>query len=276
MRRLTATVRARPELDERDIARMYELYAHYYDGTSHALFRSDLGDKPVVIELRDGEALRGFSTLAWFDFEVDAEARRAIFSGDTIIDHRYWGEQTLLEAFCRFAGRLSAEAPGRPLDWFLISKGHRTFRYLSVFAHRYFPHPHIPTPPGVQARIDCLARMRFGAAYLPGRGVIRFSEAHGHLKPKWAGIREGLRGRAEVDFFLERNPGYRDGDELACLTQLIPDNLRSFARRAFLEGLNDVNGDALSPDRGRGSALQAVAGSRPLAPAATAAVDTRA
>ena len=276
MPRLTATVRARPELDERDIARMYGLYARYYEGTSHALFRSDLGDKRAVIELRDGEALHGFSTLAWFDFEVAGERRRAIFSGDTIIDHRYWGEQTLLEAFCRFAGRLAADHPERALYWFLISKGHRTFRYLGAFARSYFPNPHAPTPSVEQACIDHLARMRFGAAYVPGSGVIRFPDAHGYLRPQWAGVREALRGRAEVEFFLERNPGYRQGDELACLARLAPDNLRSFARRAFLEGLNAFDRELLSPDRGRGGALQAAAESRPFAAAATAALDTRA
>jgi hypothetical protein len=276
MPRLTATVRARPELDEHDVARMYGLYARYYAGTSRELFRSDLDDKHAVIEVSEGETLCGFSTLAWFDFEAAGEPRRAIYSGDTIIDHRYWGEQTLLEAFCRFAGRLAAENPARPLYWFLISKGHRTFRYLGAFARSYFPNPHVPTPHVEQACIDRLARLRFGAAYLPDCGVIRYAEPHGCLKPEWAGVREGLRGRAEVEFFLERNPGYRDGDELACLTRLAPDNLRSFARRAFLEGLNGFDRDLLSPDRGRGGALQAAAESRPLAAAATALLDTRA
>lgn len=255
---------------------MYSLYARYYAGTSRELFRADLGAKHAVIELRDGEALHGFSTLTWFDFEAAGEQRRAIFSGDTVIDHRYWGEQTLLEAFCRYAGRLHADCTVRPLYWFLISKGHRTFRYLGAFARSYFPNPHTPTPSVEQACIDHLARVRFGAAYLPGRGVIRFSEAHGFLKPEWAGVREGLRGRAEVEFFLERNPGHGEGDELACIARLAPDNLRSFARRAFLEGLNGSKLDLLSPDRGRGGALQAAAGTRPLAAAATAALDTRA
>ena len=32
---------------------------------------------------------------------------RALFSGDTVIDPAYWGEQALVRAFCRLIGRLA-------------------------------------------------------------------------------------------------------------------------------------------------------------------------
>ena len=42
----------------------------------------------------------------------------------------------------------------------------------------------------------------------------------------------------EVDaFFLRRNPGYVRGDEMVCLTELAPHNLRPLARRVFEQGL---------------------------------------
>jgi len=234
--RLEASVRPRSEIAAREIAEMFALYDRYYGGAGEDAFRDDLAAKSHVIELRDADVLRGFSTVALQPFECAGEQELALFSGDTIIDHAYWGEQALAKAFCRFAGEVSAEHPGTRLYWFLISKGYRTYRYLHAFARRYFPHPDAPTPQAMQQRMDVLARARFGDAYLPERGIVRFEPARGFLRHAWGGVRDGLRERAEVRYFLERNPGHASGDELVCLTELTHANLRSVAAREFAEG----------------------------------------
>lgn len=273
MRHLTATVRARETLLDADVEHMYALFERYYDATTAQQFRADLAAKSHVIELREGTALRGFSTIALIDFACGGAARRAVFSGDTIIDHRYWGEQTLPLAFCRFAGQVHASAPHLPLYWFLISKGYRTYRYLPAFAQHYYPRADTQTPPDEQTCLDRLAQLCFGACYTAARGVVHFARSRGHLKPEWAGVRPGADARRDVQFFLQRNPGYRDGDELVCITRLRADNLRSVARRAFLQGMDEFeHAEFLSRDRrqcralslavdaGAGGAAAAVAG----------------
>ena len=237
MGRLQAQVRERAALAASDVARMYALYAAYYDGTSFALFADDLAAKSHVIELMAGGTLYGFSTLAVLPFEHRGAANVALFSGDTIIDQSHWGEQALVAAFCRFAGRLRAQRAA-PLYWLLISKGYRTYRYLSLFARSYYPQHGALTPPAMQERLDALAQRKFGDAFDAGTGVVRFPQSRGHLKPAWADVRDHLRQHDVVRFFLARNPGYAAGDELVCLTELAADNLRSFARRAFVEGLH--------------------------------------
>jgi hypothetical protein len=254
MGRLTAHIRPRRDIGDKEVVAMHRLYAEYYDATSPALFRSDINEKDYVIELRDGAALRGFTTIALMDYEIAGDAGRALYSGDTIIDHRYWGEQALAQAFCGFAGAVKAQRPDLPLYWFLISKGYRTYRYLSVFARNYFPNPHRLTPPHVQALIDLLARRRFDMAYCSELGLVRFPDSHGHLKPQWAAVREGMRNRTEVRYFLERNPRFHAGEELCCVTPLEADNLRSFARKVFLEGLHNERAIPIVPEHRRGSA----------------------
>jgi len=256
MARLNANVRARDALSQREVERMFALYAKYYDGTNFAQFDADLAGKSHVIELRHGDALCGFSTIALIDFACGGMARRAIFSGDTIIDHHYWGEQVLPLAFCAYAGRVHARDPALPLYWFLISKGYRTYRYLNVFARHYYPRVDMPTPADEQACLDHLAHGRFGACYDAERGLLHFPQSRGHLKPEWAGVRDGAGVRREVRFFLERNPGYRAGDELVCIARLKPDNLRSYAHRAFLRGMDEFEyAGFLSRDSRERSAL---------------------
>lgn len=219
---------------------MYALHDRYYAGCDARTFREDLAGKCHVIVLSEQGALRGFSTVALQSIETDAGTETAIFSGDTIIDHRYWGEQALARMFCRYAGTVKAAQPGSRLYWFLISKGYRTYRYLHAFARDFFPRSGHPTPPPMRQRMDALAQARFGPAYLSDLGIVRFRPVRGFLREPWSGVREGLRTRPEVEFFLRRNAGYLEGDELVCIAELSPENLRSVARREFVQAIADA------------------------------------
>jgi hypothetical protein len=90
--------------------------------------------------------------------------------------------------------------------------------------------------PELQHLLDKLASKKFGDYYDPKTGLIRFSQSRGHLRTNWADIRDNMLERPEVKFFLQSNPRYAEGEELACITTLEKDNLRSIARRAFMEG----------------------------------------
>jgi hypothetical protein len=236
MAKLHARVRERRSLGAADAAAMYALYHASYEATSRARFERDLAGKDHVIELREGDVLRGFSTLEVLRLDVAGGPCNVLFSGDTVIERDFWGEHTLALAFCEFAGRLKAAQPQVPLYWFLISKGYRTYRYLSVYARRYFPHHGEPTPPAEQRLLDAMARHKFREAYDPAAGLVRFPQSQGHLRDALSGVRDGLLERPEVRFFLERNPRYAQGEELACMTELAAANLRSHALRAFEAG----------------------------------------
>jgi hypothetical protein len=238
--RLLAHVERRASLEGRTIARMYELYATYYDATSPSLFEKDLGDKDWVVVLRDEAGmLVGFSSLAIVDATIGGlggRSLRAIYSGDTIIERAHWGTQALAFSWLRFAGTIKAQVPDRPLYWFLIVKGHRTYRYLSAFSIDFYPHWQIPTPPSARAIMRQLACQRFDDAYDCERGIVSFAQSRGHLRPMWAIVEPEEAARPDVAFFLRSNPGYTQGDELVCLTELSCSNLRPLARRVFEQG----------------------------------------
>lgn len=230
-------------LTEELIEQMYQLMETHYEAVRRECFRADLMEKDRVILLRDRQGVvRGFSTLQCYPFTWSAthEMVRIIYSGDTIIDRRHWGSQALAFAWIEWAGREKARFPETPLYWFLISKGPRTYRYLSTFSRRYWPHHARPTPPDLRGLMDELATRRFGAAYDPRGGVVRFPESHGHLRAELAAVEDADRCRPEVAFFLQANPGYVRGDELVCLTELRADNLKSLARRVFEKDHGDL------------------------------------
>ena len=215
---------------------MYALYVRYYDAVSRERFLADLADKRYTVLLHDqAGVLQGFSTLAEYPREFDGGTIGVLFSGDTVVDARHWGQQALTFAWLRLAGRLKARAPERPLYWFLISKGHRTYRFLTAFAREFWPAFNRPTPPRMQALMNALARERFGDDFDAAAGVIRFAESRGHLRAPFAKVSEAHRRLPEVAFFLARNPGYARGDELVCLCELAAEKLRPLARRIFCD-----------------------------------------
>jgi hypothetical protein len=236
-RRPKAYIERLSALESRTVREMYALYGNYYDSTSLSLFESDLSDKDYVVVLNDETgAVIGFSTLAVLNGEIEGRPLRAIYSGDTIIDRAYWGTQALAFTWLRFAGTVKAQVPDCPLYWFLIVKGHRTYRYLSTFSIDFYPHWELPTPSWAQSIMAGLALRRFKDAYDPERGVVSFAKSRGHLKPAWAAVEPEEALRPDVAFFLRSNPGYDHGDELVCLTELSPGNLRPLARRVFEQG----------------------------------------
>jgi len=225
---------------------MFELFEQYFDAVSLQQFLHDLRNKTVIILLRDNDGnLQGFSTLEVIYFETDDGPAIAIFSGDTIIRHQHWGEHQLADAWCYFAGQIKKQHPDFPLYWFLIVKGHRTYRLLPAFTRKFYPNYREETPPKLQEIADQLAKEKFGDAYLPAAGVLHFPTSKGHLRTEWAELSNKVKEKPHVAFFLEANPGYASGDELVCLTELCENNMRFVSRTAFLEGMDSCRDGAI-------------------------------
>ncbi len=237
-RKLTTQVISAKQASRTLIDAMYGLYENYYEATSKSLFEQDLRNKNYVLLMFDDQRqLRGFTTLRVSKTQYLKQPVNIIFSGDTIIHHDFWGEQTLPLAWCRLAGQIKAESPQLPLYWFLIVKGHRTYRYLNIFSKTYYPHRKQATPIDVQHFMDRLAKETFGDDYNQSTGTVQYHQSQGHLKPEWAN--EAIKKSPEANFFYQKNPLYARGHELVCLTELAEDNLRSFALSGFRQGVKD-------------------------------------
>ncbi len=253
MGNLSASYRDIDALDGTLCREMFTLFEQYYDAVTLQQFLRDLQSKTVAILLTDEDGvLQGFSTLEVVYFESEDGPAIALFSGDTIISHKHWGEQKLSYAWCYFAGQVKRRNPDLPLYWFLIVKGHRTYRYLPAFTRKFYPNYREATPPKLQRIIDQLAADKFGAAYQTDAGVVHFPESQGHLRPRWTELDEKILGKPHVAYFLRANPGFARGDELVCITELCEQNMRFVSRTAFIQGMNScldgVTSDRASPE----------------------------
>lgn len=218
---------------ESNIDEMYGLMASYYDNVNRSTFQRDLSEKRDVILLRDSNegTIKGFSTLMLLEQTVDQKPITALFSGDTIIDKEYWGTNKLPKWWGRYAFSLIDEIPDRELYWFLMSKGYKTYRFLPVFFNEFHPRRGVEFPEREKRILDAFAYSKFPEHYNPETGVISFGGKKDHLKQGVADVDESRMQNPDIKYFVERNPGWESGDELACLVRLTKDNFNRMGHR---------------------------------------------
>jgi len=211
---------------------MVVLYLRYYDSSSEALFLSDLEHKTEALLVYSGAELVGFTTQEVYRRSWQGQDIQVIYSGDTVVEQAHWGQQALAFSWIERAGRIKREAPDIPLYWFLIVKGHRTYRYLPAFALKFHPHWSEQCD-SMKSLADSLASDKFGTDYDPEKGIIAFPESRGQLKGNYAHPTADEQSKQAVQFFLQRNPGYLEGHEMVCLCELSEHNLKPLTRRVF-------------------------------------------
>ncbi len=210
---------------------MFALMTAHYENVAPEKFLCDLSEKDGVLVFQgDDGTIQGFTTFLLMKQTVANRPIQALFSGDTIINKTCWGQQELFRMFAALLRELlERETP--PLYWFLLSKGFRTYLLLPMFFRAFYPNYSTPTPSETQAIMNALARAKFGAWYLETPGIVRVLPPADHLTAELAVIPDSKREQPHVRFFLDRNPGYVNGDELVCLAEISEENLTRAARR---------------------------------------------
>ena len=86
-------------------------------------------------------ALIGFPSVLAPDtvFDLGGKRVRGIFSGDTIIEQAYWGNNALANTFYRRLIIERIKRPFTPFYWFLISKGYKTYLLMTNNFYNYYP-----------------------------------------------------------------------------------------------------------------------------------------
>ena len=219
------------------------LYLNYYDGSNESRVLKDLNDKTEIVLLFYNNKLVGFTSLLVYFYTWQDSRIRVVYSGDTIVEREHWGQQALAFAWITRMGELKSANPDMPLYWFVIIKGHRTFKYLPTFGKSFHPHWAEPRP-DLKALADALAKSRFGKYYNEQTGVIEFPESHGHLREEIAYPTEEELTKESVRYFLKANPNYLRGYELVCLCELDEENMKPLTKRIFKKACYDKDMEA--------------------------------
>jgi hypothetical protein len=221
-RNVRVRIVASDDLTSLEVERMYAVFAKYYNNHSREIFVRDLLEKDHVIVLRDSKTkvIQGFSTLMKVDLAKYGLNAIGFYSGDTVLEREYWGSKALGAAFLTFLWREKIKNPFRPVYWFLISKGYKTYLLMANNFNTHYPRLDRETPNHIQRIMDSFYADRFGAQYNREMGLIEFDDASCCLKEKVAAISQELIKNEKIRFFAKKNPRWELGWELACLAEM--------------------------------------------------------
>ena len=221
------------ELTSVQRAAMLALMKRTYEGITEATFVADLAEKQWVIvleELSSGQ-LCGFSTQMLLPLRVDDCPVTVLFSGDTVVAQEHWGDAALSHVWGNLALTLIDRHPVGTLFWALISKGYKTYRFLPVFFHEFYPRHDVATPAWAQALIEAFGHHKFPQAF--EAGIIHAHPGKDRLRAGIADVTPARLRDPHVAFFANRNPGHTTGDELCCVAPLTRDNFTDAAYRVI-------------------------------------------
>lgn len=227
----------RTELTATQEREMFALMDRHYENMNWSTFLADLDEKDWVILVMDTRTntLSGFTTLALLDVDVEGRPVKVLYSGDTIVAREHWGDRALTRAWGRLALELIDTLSEAEFYWFLISKGYKTYRFLPLFFHEFFPRYDLRTPEWAREVLDSIAFHKFPDTYDAYRGVVRAHAGKDRLRAGVADMTAERLADPHVHFFAQRNPGHARGDELCCIAPLTRANFKPMAYRVIGE-----------------------------------------
>lgn len=228
------------ELTENNIESMFNLMSKYYANLKKDNFFSDLEDKEDIIILKDNKgAIKGFSSIVIQDLFINNERVKLLFSGDTVIHSEYWGDTDIRRTWLEYAYK-QMDLFDEKFYWLLFSKGYKTYKYLPVFFTDFYPRFDKQTPEFEQKIIDAYGYKYYPDNYNVEKGVIEMNQKKDYLKDWVAEIPEGKLKDKNIEFFMQKNPDYKLGNELICLTRITADNFTKAGMKVY-EALSERN-----------------------------------
>ena len=217
---------------------MFRLMDRHYVNVLREIFDKDLDEKDQVILMTDpvSQQILGFSTQLLVDLVIDSRPVLVLFSGDTIVDPRYWTRNPLATIWGRWVLELIDDA-AVPLYWFLISKGYKTYRFLPLFFNEFFPVFDRATPSWASHLIQEFGDWKYPNQFDPELGLLRARPESCRLRPGVADLHPSRLHDDHVRFFAQANPDHARGDELCCVAALTRENFTNAAYRVIARPL---------------------------------------
>lgn len=226
-------------IESGELNRMYHLFSQYYVGHPFDVFKRDLFEKDDVILLRDSQTkeIQGFSTILKVKINKDNKTYYGVYSGDTVVANEYWGSPALGIMFLKYLWLQKIKHPFRPLYWFLISKGYKTYLLMANNFAVHYPRFEEKTNPHHKSLMNSFYSNKFGSNYKNEDNLMTPSGETCHLKTDVADIHCHMLGLPRVKFFQEKNPNWKDGVELCCIAEMSITMPAKYTIKKMIKGL---------------------------------------
>ena len=236
---LLGNVVPRTLVDDRRKDRLFYLWKTGYPEVDRDVFETNFRDADWVLLLSNMKGLiLGYTTLRYYNLRIDGRRIRAIFNGSTVLEPKYQDDGEMVRTWCRFMARLKREELEIPLYWYQVVGGYRAYLFLSRLYESFYPN-HVKKTPEFEARLlEILGRHRYPGEYEDG--IINLEIKRDQPDRESAVPRGKDSDNLHVRYFVERNPGYLRGNELACLAEFSLENMKGIAFRIAKDVLEET------------------------------------
>lgn len=217
---------------------MYNLLLKYFLDVSRKDFDKDLSEKECVMFLRNIKGdIVGFSTLMSIKMSIEGRNIVVVFSGDTVVNKDQRSSFGLGTEIAKYFHAIKEKYPHHEPYYVLTSKGWRTYRILPFFFKQFFPNLDSEITIEIKEVLDKFCLMKFPSYYDSQTGLLSSDKQRQRLHPDSGDCELPDCCDEHVKFFIQQNPKFENGDELACIASIKTTNLTSgmlrFTRRAL-------------------------------------------
>jgi hypothetical protein len=225
------------------VKEMHNLFIKYYHNADFATFIDDLSQKDGLVLISEDKSKKivGFSTLMMMRFQLDGREVKGLFSGDTIIDRKYWGTNKAMICFVKILLKEKLKDPTTPLFWLLISKGYKTYLLLANNFPKHYPHYQNKFS-GLSSVVEQYCQHLYPSYYDAEQQILNFGGDYQKLRGEVAEITDDMKlSVPKINFFEEKNPQWREGTELPCIGEVNVSMLTFFAQKVLRKQLKNRN-----------------------------------
>jgi hypothetical protein len=192
----------------------------YVDATREAYEKSIRGKNEIVL-VRDKQTrkLVGLGAVDLYPMVHRGVPCWVIFLGNTVFSEEHRGKNIVEKTGFLYYLRLRVQHPSQPIYLSYVTFSYKSFRMLSRNFREYWPHMNQATPAAEAELIDHLGAKYYKELWVKEEQLARGSPVY-NLKSWVAEIDEERLKDPQVRFFVQKNPGYKNGDSLFCLVPL--------------------------------------------------------
>ena len=231
--KLVANVRKINNVSIPQLLEMHKIFIQYYHNADLKTFVTDMGAKTGVIILQDKKENRivGFSTWTEIDLINAGKKSIGVFSGDTVVEKKYWGNKEIHKKFAILLLKIKIKRPKTPVFWLLISKGYKTYLLLTNNFPNHYP-SHDKNNIRLESIVDNYCQQLYPSAYNETHRLLDFGDEYQHLKDDVAAITQDMtESHPDIRHFEHLNPSWRQGTELPCVGEVSVQVFWQFMRK---------------------------------------------